>query len=30
MSEEEQAAFWQKTIGQALVDFVQKAEHVFN
>lgn len=30
MSEEEQAAFWQKTIGQALVDFVQKAAPVFN
>ena len=29
MPEEEQAAFWQKTIGQALVDFVQEAQRSF-
>jgi hypothetical protein len=29
MTEEEQAAFWQKTIGQFLVGFIQEAEHCF-
>jgi hypothetical protein len=29
MTEEEQAAFWQKTIGQFLVDFVQETERFF-
>jgi hypothetical protein len=29
MTEEKQVTFWQKTIGQFLVDFVQEAEHRF-
>ncbi|SRR5258706_4407597 len=29
MTEEEQAAFWQKTIGQFLVDFVRETERFF-